>query len=452
MDSAVAEAPIIPASTEISGGPPPDQAFKDIFNTPENAPAKPLPKKAAEKPLNAPKKAPETRSDASKPDSGVKTAKDDKAPQNRWDKLDDVTKPEEDGSEQSNQKKVDEIKGEPKESSQSTEETEEEEKAPQDKANQSRWMELKATENAAKKSQSIDDILKIPSLSEKGRESILSLKKELEDIKVKGIIPEETKAKLERLEQRFAEEELDSDPAFQRDILYPIQKSWKTLGDVAKEAGLSTTAAQALQGVISDMSEVSRSRAIRKIIATGKQIEKSEDGTSDEVPLSEEDVSTLSTLAIAAANDLHNNHWPREAEHRRNAKEIADARRGRDVEETAQERVAREEQWGKESTRIDAVLTDKLKPIFDEFPEAIEAIKDAKPSKELADQVYDAKASHALFYASKTINSLYQKLAKVEASLKAREAAKPRSGDGSAPAPKKEDSNKISFEEAFGRS
>ena len=431
MSTATAEAPIIPAETHISGqetNPQEQQAFNDIFKNPDKVESE-QPKKSSERP----KKATETPSEASKPSESDKVAKepskpskeaakgqkDDKATSKRWEKLGELKTPE------VIEEEPEAEEGSEAETSQSTED---DEQAPEGKNAQSRWMQLKAAEK---------ELLSIkPSFEE--------LKKKIEGYETNGNIPEEVKKKLDRYEQRYAEELLDSDEGFQSGVMQPISKAWSDIGDVAREAGLDSTSAQALANSVRELSGVSRSLAIRRIIAKGTM---TEDGES--VPLPDETIATLSQLAISAANDLHNIHWPKEAQKRHEARELALSIRGKEVQETESEKSSREGKYSDEAKRISAIIKDKMPMVFEQHPDALEAIMSARPSTDVADQVFDAQAGHMVNFMAKTINDLMTKLSKAEASLKAREKAKPGSNDGRPAATKREDVQP-SFEEVFG--
>lgn len=397
----MSEAAVIPAVTEISATPP-DPVFKEIFSTPENTPveqAKPEPKAKAKTEPKA----------------------EDKPEGKRWDKIEPLKKPE------------------AKEEEALTDDTQSTDDDA-DKSGQTRWKELKSVEKAVKNAKSVDDLLKIPGVSDAIKEAIEALKSPKA-----AELPEGIKQEFESLRQMYAEESLDNDPNFQREVLQPINRSWKNLGDVAKEAGLDETKAQALVNAVRNTSEVSRSRAIRRIIATGVQ----EDAEGESSPLSDDDISTLATLAISTANNLHNSHWPKEAQARHEAQQIALARREKSSHDTAVQKQEREQQYDTEAKRIGSILKERIPLVFEEHPEAMEVINTARPSQDIADQVYDAQAGHIVTYMGKTINSLMEKLAKAESLNKAREAAKPRSGDGRLQAPKREDAMP-SFNEVFG--
>lgn len=417
-ESATAEAPVIPSQTVVPANPPSQQeqsAFdsvfgKDMQQAPERTETTPDASKAKGEPKSAKDalKAPEKPEKAEKPEA-KKEAKAEQ-PKSRLDKLGELKAPEE-------------PKEEPEVEAQSTDES-----PPQGKEAQSRWMQLKAAEK---------ELNSIKPEFEKVR-------KQLEEITSKGHVPEEVQQKLERLEQRYAEEMLESDENFQREVLAPIHKSFTTIGDIAREANLDQTTAQALLNAVRDTSEVSRSRAIRKIIAAGNQ---GEEG-GEQIPLSDEDVTTLSTLAINAANELHGKHWPKEVEYRQKAREIADAIKGKDAEVSEIDKRKQEETYGNEAKRIGAVLKTKMPLVFEKFPEAEEAILSARPSKEAADAVFDAQAGHLVHFMSQVLNEVLKENAAFKAREKSRDAARLKLDPN--PTPPKQENQQPSFEEVFG--
>jgi len=427
MPPETATATVIPEQNVVSAQdttPADIKSFRDAFGEPESK----GPKESTQKAKDTPKKAPEKAVEASKEDLSVKGAKDDKASSKRWEKLGDLKVPEAAKEEEGKSTQ------ESKDDSQSTES--DDEKMPEGKTGQSRWMQLKAAEK---------ELLSI-------KPSFDSIKKELDGYKTNGFIPEETKKRLENLEKRYANEILDEDQGFQNEVIRPINKSWKTLGDVAKESGLDEVKSQALENLItSEQSEVTRSRAIRRLIATGIQQEKNkETGEVEEIPLSDEDITTMSALAINAANDLWDKHWPKEAQYRNNAKAIADSIRGKDIKETESQKTEKESKYGEEAKRLSLIIKEKMPLVFEQFPDAMEAITTARPSTEIADQVFDAQSGHLVNFMARTINNLLSEKSKLEASLKARERAKPGSNDSVHVQQKKEDAG-LSFEDAFPR-
>ena len=434
MDTATLDAPaIIPEQTFVSGqdtSPSEQKGFNDIFSTPPDAPVKEPVKK-----VEQPKKAAEPKAKQDAPNA-KETGKEAKPQEKKgkWDGLEAL-------------KKIEIAEEAPEDTTQSTDEVDNE-KEPDVKAGEptTRWKELKAVETAAKKSETIDDILKIPSLSDKAKEQLKAMKGELEGYKSNGHIPEETKQRMEWLERRFASETLDSDPGFQQEVLQPIENSWNRLGKIAQDAGLDASAGEAFQAAIMNRDEVARALAISRIISGGKV---DEDGEA--MPLADNVIQILTQKASAIADALHEQHWPKEIHYRRNAAEVANSIRAKDSQLTEAETKAKDEEYTKEATRLSTIIKERMPLVFEQHPDAMEAILQARPSTDLADQVFDAQSGHLVNFLSKTLNATLEKVAKMEAREKARDKAKPSfNGNGATP-PKREESTQPDFNEVFGR-
>ncbi len=82
-------------------------------------------------------------------------------------------------------------------------------------------------------------------------------------------------------------------------------------------------------------------------------------------------------------------------------------------------------------------LKTPLQPLFEdeEFgPQLNESLESIRPGETPKDQAYQAQAGEILPFAVKLINKLKAELATVKGSLKARDAARPKTSDGSTPA------------------
>ncbi len=427
MSTAAPEAPpasTVMPSTTVMTATPPDPVFKDIFNTPENAPAKDISKaKPPEKKPEAketPAKRTETPPDASGKAKGTKVAPEDpdaqKAPKSRLDSIEAIKKPD----------AVD--KAEP--DIQSTDE----DSPPEGKDAQSRWMQLKAAE---KKLQELEPLHQ-------------KLQKDFEDFKVKGFIPEDTGKELERLRHRYAVEEVTNSPEYQREVSMPIQQSFRNIGEVAQAMGLDETAGQALLNAVRNTNGVQRRDSIWDIVSSIRVKEKDADGEVQEVPLPDHKITSYATAISSEADELHKKHWPKEVEYMRQAQEIAKSSHEKDVELTAAERVQKEESMGKEATRQTLLLKDRMPLVFEEHPELEAELMKARPSTSLEDQVFDSLGANALTFLAKSFNTLLKENAELKKTSAARNGAKPKlSGDVVKDPPKKDDS-KISWNEAFG--
>ncbi len=105
---------------------------------------------------------------------------------------------------------------------------------------------------------------------------------------------------------------------------------------------------------------------------------------------------------------------------------------------------------GKEAKRLTSILKERLPLVFEENPEAEEALSAARPSKEMEDQIFDAQSGHMVTFLAKTLNGALKKIAELEKNDKARNNAKPKLGEDVKKDPPKKDEGKISWNEAFG--
>lgn len=413
----MSEAAVIPEQNVVTATPP-DAEFQKIFSTSENF-----------QDLNSgnqqqkEQKIDPNSKEALKADASNEQSKEQKKEQKqeepkekkggkRWEALEEVKKTE--------------AKEEAKDAeTQSTDEA-----PPSGKDGQTRWMQLKTAEKELK------DL----------RPKFEELTKKLESIEVNGAIPEDVQKKLDRFEQMFAEQELENQPEFQNEVLVPIHRAFTDLGDIAKGANLDPMQGQALLEAIRNTSQIERARAIRKIISSGNA--GMEDG--EPVALPDQEISDMVSAAIGIARELHDKHWPKEVAYRGKAREIAQAHKESSTHETVKQKAEREKAYTEEASKLADTVKERLPLVFDQHPDAYEAIKNAKPSTELADQVFDAQAGHLVNFMAKTINSLNREIGELKAREKARQQASPGNKSSANAQDKKQESQQPSFEEVFG--
>lgn len=413
--------PVNPASTVVTDAPI-DQSFKDIMGTPENAPPKEFKKNSA--PLQKETKD-HLKEKASKQDKQPEQKQQEQKSGKRWDSIDDL--------------KGGDDAAESDQTADDTQSTEENEEAPKDEKANSRWKQLREYEKSVTRAASIDDIVKIPNLPEKVKEEIESLK-----AKAAATAPNEEKLqRLEHLEQVHAESLLEENPDYIRDVAGPIKKNMSLIGEAAKKAGLDAVNTEALLNATDDPNIFNRMEAIRSIISKGVG--------ADDVPISEDRAKMLADAVIGAANTLHETAYPASVHYRNQARQIAAASQGKETQQTAAQRQEQEAVFTKAREEVGSILKEKMPLLFEKHPEALEAIKTAVNSEEPSDRAYEAMSGHLLTYAAKTINSLKDELRTARAQLKAREGAKPRSGDSGGSSQPKQSNEGPSFNEVFGQ-
>lgn len=269
-----------------------------------------------------------------------------------------------------------------------------------------------------------------------------ALQKEHEDLK-KKIVSDEERGELETMRQRYAEDLLENDAGFQNEVTRPIQGALATMQEVAEGAGLNETQTQALANAVRERSDVKRSLAIRKIIAGGTQQENGE-----AVPLGDEQIATLASLAIDSANDLHKRHWPKEVEYRSKARDISNAIKGRETQVGQAEKQKQEQEYQQAHKEIYGTLSSNLAPLFED-KEVADAVQNSKKPETAMEMAYATQAGEILPAAAKYILKITKERDEAIASLKARGNANPTSADTVAPQAKAEDDQGVDLRSAM---
>lgn len=282
--------------------------------------------------------------------------------------------------------------------------TEEEPQSPQAR----RWSELRKTE---------DDYKALTAVHE-------SLKKEVSDLRGKPQIPEEVQKRLDHLEQLYAVEMLDQKPDFQQDVIAPLQEQLDELGRAANHAGLDANQRQALRAAAEDSDSFTRIRSIKQIIGASTKIE------------DPEEISSLIQFAVEHAGK-YQDAKKIEQKYVRDAANIANSVRGKEAQATEQEKKRSEAEYNTAHEEMIGTLKGPLSALFDDpvfGPTLQESLKGIRPAETAMDRAYQAQAGEILPFSVKVINKLMAEVSTLRKSLQAREAAKPKTTDGTTPA------------------
>ena len=153
--------------------------------------------------------------------------------------------------------------------------------------------------------------------------------------------------------------------------------------------------------------------------------------TASEADMGEQEIN----IAVRAADTLHSEIYPKDAELRSKAQEIQQSLRGRSEVETAKQREARETAFKQASTEMFDTLKAKLAPlkIFDEgdLAQKVQSAVQADPSSEPMLAAYQAQAGVFVPVLVQKINDLTSQLVAAQKVLKARGASEPTAGDSS---------------------
>ncbi len=329
---------------------------------------------------------------------------------NPWDKLDVLKAPEE-------------KKEEPKETAkteQSKEETNEvkEDESPQKK----RWGELRKKEERLEKEV----------LPEYER-----VKAELQELKGKPQIPAETQERLDFLEQKYAVDNLVNNQDYQKEVLMPWSETEGEIESSGKHAGLESAQMAALREAIKEKDGFARNKQIRSIMSTGGKVE------------DEQDLASLITTTQQAANRLHKEIWPKDARYQSEAGQIAMAAKGKETQLTVQQQQARDAEYTKAHGEIfNTVFQPKLDFVLKDNPDAVTALKSAKPASDPMNSAYQAQAGIALPYLITEFNKMLKENAELKRVQGIKNDTKPRDGDGRQPEVKVD--HKIDLMDALG--
>jgi len=354
-------------------------AFTTALESHNGSNGMPIPNAPEAQPIKeTPEKAPEIAQEAPKPETS----------KNPWDNLDALkTNPEgkEKPSKESPEKAVDPQK-------------EEIEGSPQ----KIRWNELRKKEERLEK-----EVL--PEMEK--------LQSRIKELETKPQIPEETQQRLDFLEKKYAVDNLVNNTDYQREVLQPWQEADQEIDASAKHAGLEPAQVAALHQAIQDKDAFSRNKSIRSIMQQGK--------VDDDA-----DLHALITNVSSVANTLHKQVWPKDAQYRAQASEIANAAKGHDVQISEQQKAAKEAEYTKAHAEISNILNPRLETLFKDNKEAQEAIKSARPATDPMGSAYQAQAGEILPFLTKDYNRVLAENAELKRLQGVKNSVKPKDGDG----------------------
>lgn len=371
--------PVISANPQVGFGGGFDEALKQH----DGADGMPVPKQEAE---------PEVHQDQVQEQPKVEAQKEE--PKNPWDKLnslkvEDKKNPEvkDKGTEQ---EKVDPAKTE-----------KEEPQSPQAK----RWGELRSKETE------LDTVAK-PRIAE--------LEAKVKELEEAPKIPKETQDRLEFLEQKYAVDNLVNNTDYQKEVLAPWEEADGEIEASGKHAGLEASQVVALKEAVKERDGFQRNKNIRSILQGGKV----ED---------EQDLASLIATTQQAANRLHKEIWPKDAQYQKNAMDIANAAKGREVQQSAEQTKAQEMAYQKAHDEVSGILSAKLDPFLKAHPDMVSALKNARPATDDMHKAYDSQAGAAFPYIAQAYLDLLSENAELKRVQGIKNGVKPKADDGRQP-------------------
>jgi hypothetical protein len=250
-----------------------------------------------------------------------------------------------------------------------------------------------------------------------------TFEKELTDLRAKiqefeknPKVPEAIEQELAELRQFRAGYDIQNTPDYQEAVTKPYQAQVSRLQEVAEVANIPM---DKLMDAVDEANTIKRARAIRDVLA------------ASEAEMGEQEIN----IAVRAADTLHSEVYPKDAELRSKAQEIQQSLKGRSEVETAKQREARETAFKQASTEMFDTLKAKLAPlkIFEDgdLAQKVQSAVQADPSSEPMLAAYQAQAGVFVPVLVQQINDLRTQLAAAQKVLKARGASEPTAGDTS---------------------
>ncbi len=223
--------------------------------------------------------------------------------------------------------------------------------------------------------------------------------------------------------QLNAERALIESDDYKKNILGPIQSQFSRLQKLSKEAKLDPNQLTALQNAVDMPDEIDRNRAIRTVL-------KSAD-------IDPEDFGDFLTVATDAAKQLKEVHYPKMESKLAEAREIEQAARTKEKEQTVQASTKGKEEYTREYSDVHKTLTEnQFKALMDDTDLNIEgttfadAIKTAEPGETARDKAYQAMAGAAMPFMIEFTNKLWARVDAAERAIKASNGVKPKAADG----------------------
>lgn len=245
---------------------------------------------------------------------------------------------------------------------------------------------------------------------------LTDLRAKLQEFEKNPKVPEKVQKELERLRQFEAAVAIEKTPDYQEAVTKPYQAQVNRIQEVAEYAQVDMNK---LMDAANEVNTLRRAKAIRDVLS------------SSEVEMDEQAIN----IAVRAADTLHSEVYPKDAELRSKAQEIWHGFEGRQAVETAKQREARETAFKQASTEMFDTLKAKLAPlkIFEDgdLAQKVQSAVQADPSSEPMLAAYQAQAGVFVPVLVQQINDLRTQLAAAQKVLKARGASEPTAGDSS---------------------
>lgn len=299
-----------------------------------------------------------------------------------------------------------------------------------------RWKELREKER------------KLEQFEKETLPKLAEYEKTIEELKSKAWSDEDLQ-ELQIMRQRFAEERLEHDKNFQREVSIPIQRSIESLEKVASKANLDSVQQQALGNAIQILDPVDRVLAIQEVLGNATVM-----ADGELVAASDKFIDALIKATVETADLLHNQYWPREIEYRQAARDLANGARGEELQQQQAFQAKQEAELKEAREYIGGVLKANLKPLFDDKDLVIDGVHISQAMEEpdegdtARDYAYRSYAGAALPFLAAKIQRLEAKLRETEGSLRARTKASPSLSGAAAPEVKS-DGQQMSLQDAL---
>jgi len=250
---------------------------------------------------------------------------------------------------------------------------------------------------------------------------------ELAALKAKGLNEDERKEFMQ-LREMNAVEAVKRSRDFQEKILAPIKQRVNRIQSVAVNAKLNPQQTSALMDAVDIEDEFQRDDAIRAIIR----------GTGADNDLPDEKYLALANAAVATANDLNDNWYPKHDEALSKAEEVQVAARARQGQQHQEMNQRQQADMKKAHEEVYTTLSNEsLKPLFEDKELSVdgttlaEALKNpakaTTPQEMAAQEQLAAAAPFLILYANKAL----EKAAAIERANRVRNGAAPSRTDGS---------------------
>jgi hypothetical protein len=253
------------------------------------------------------------------------------------------------------------------------------------------------------------------------------LKAEVEQLRTqKPQVPEEITKELEDHRQFRAAHDWKNREEYQNEVVKPMQKHWSDVREVVDYLGVDATA---VERAMLETNRLRRNELIKQALSTSEK---------------ELDPQAVSDVC-SAANALHEVD-AKAQKMEREALELQNVLKGKQEQETAKQKEARELAFSKASNEVATLFETKLAPVLKDKPEVAKALREARIAEDPMDQAYQAQSAALLPEVVEAYIALRNELAEIKKKTQARTAARPTL-NGHTPPPASQE-QQVSLKEA----